>query len=365
MHIQLPPQRPSTAPIHTHTAHQPAPAHSRSQPLPHLLSNLLPYLSSHSILTPPKLLTCSPVPSHLLTLWDRTNAPNNLPPDLRSFLLTTDGLSLTWTVNIHTPHAPKTKSPIGEIYINSLESITQRNISPHYQTYTLSTSPHGTTYLAFTSKSTIPTATSPHPLTTSHQPPCILFHCLSTNTLHHLAPSFTSYFRLLIAHCGISGWEMSVTPLGLSRETEDWLNYLTPERARLIRKVRVTRMVMGRKAQANGAKLARESGYHSSAMGSNAMGDMIPNLMQRGDATIMDDSIVSWEEALKFWDDDSKDTDIDIPFELEKVEAMVALVEKGKPSSSNPPTGATAKPPVATGVTSPPLRRPYTAAARK
>ncbi|KAJ3049211.1 hypothetical protein HK097_009759 [Rhizophlyctis rosea] len=350
MYIQLPPPlRPSTAPVNFPqklplASHQPL----RSPPLPHLFSNLLQFLSSHSLLTQPKLLARPSVPSHLLTLWDRTHDPHAIPQDLGAFYLTTDGISLTYAANISPPNTTPDKPLVGEIHIFPLDKLlpfTTSPPSPIQTYYTLTTSPHGTTLLSFPTTQTQP-----------QTPPSIAFHSNHTSKTYPIATSFTSYFRLAIAHCGISGWELLYTPQGPPPDTENWLNYLVPDRARLIRKVRVAREALGRQKGQEDATGDEDKEQCSGVEG----------LVRAQDANQQPETdTIDWSKALSFWDSGSKDDDI--PFDLEKVEAMVALVEKGKGNGSAAGTSApmSAKPPLATGMSSSSVRRPYSSLGKR
>lgn len=37
---------------------------------------------------------------------------------------------------------------------------------------------------------------------------------------HFLADSFTSYFRMMLVHLGVLGWQQAFSPVGLSPSTE-------------------------------------------------------------------------------------------------------------------------------------------------
>ncbi|CAN0403148.1 unnamed protein product, partial [Ectocarpus sp. 13 AM-2016] len=37
---------------------------------------------------------------------------------------------------------------------------------------------------------------------------------------HFLADGFTSYFRMMVLHLGVLGWQQAFTPVGLSPTTE-------------------------------------------------------------------------------------------------------------------------------------------------
>ena len=47
---------------------------------------------------------------------------------------------------------------------------------------------------------------------------------------HYVAPSFSCYYRLLLVHLGILGWQNAYTPGGLSPLTVQWMRLYCPER---------------------------------------------------------------------------------------------------------------------------------------
>lgn len=62
-------------------------------------------------------------------------------------------------------------------------------------------------------------------------------------TLYYLSPSFTAYFRLMLAHLGIIGWQSFVTTRGLHSCTYNWLSFYAPDRAKLYTKSRVMKQI--------------------------------------------------------------------------------------------------------------------------
>ena len=59
--------------------------------------------------------------------------------------------------------------------------------------------------------------------------PQIWFQDLSCHWFF-IANSFTDYFRLMIMHLGIPGWQYAFTKVGLDPQTLQWFRFLTPER---------------------------------------------------------------------------------------------------------------------------------------
>jgi hypothetical protein len=46
-----------------------------------------------------------------------------------------------------------------------------------------------------------------------------------------LAKTFSSYFRLMVAHLGVVGWQMGLMDSGLPTWVHDWMSFYSPERA--------------------------------------------------------------------------------------------------------------------------------------
>ncbi|CAN0091622.1 unnamed protein product [Ectocarpus sp. 4 AP-2014] len=47
---------------------------------------------------------------------------------------------------------------------------------------------------------------------------------------HFLADGFTSYFRMMVLHLGVLGWQQAFTPVGLSPTTEQCMRWFCPDR---------------------------------------------------------------------------------------------------------------------------------------
>ncbi|TPX65191.1 hypothetical protein SpCBS45565_g05352 [Spizellomyces sp. 'palustris'] len=69
-----------------------------NRPLTILLAPLITYLQSCPLTTNINLDSGLPLTPHSLDTWDRLHAPDRLPQDLRSFLMVSDGMKLTWDV---------------------------------------------------------------------------------------------------------------------------------------------------------------------------------------------------------------------------------------------------------------------------
>ena len=60
-----------------------------------------------------------------------------------------------------------------------------------------------------------------------------VWFCDQERTWHFLADSFTAYYRLLIVHLGILGWQYAYTPQGLDPLTTQWMRLYCPQRLML------------------------------------------------------------------------------------------------------------------------------------
>ncbi|CAM9678165.1 unnamed protein product, partial [Discosporangium mesarthrocarpum] len=47
---------------------------------------------------------------------------------------------------------------------------------------------------------------------------------------HYMTGSFSSYFRMMVVHLGVLGWQHAYTPMGLSPATQQWMRLYCPDR---------------------------------------------------------------------------------------------------------------------------------------
>jgi len=60
-----------------------------------------------------------------------------------------------------------------------------------------------------------------------------VWFCDTDGHWHWLADSFASYYRLMIVHLGILGWQYIFTPQGLDALTMQWMRLYCPQRLML------------------------------------------------------------------------------------------------------------------------------------
>lgn len=163
--------------------------------------------------------------------WERKFHPMNLPPDVKSFLMSSDGLKLTW----HVRHGDDLL-PLGCMHINSLAEMAP--VPPE----------------ALLNQSGELCAELPPPLPTGLQAFDLDVECghgrvclISTGgrgdharaqvwfqdlgcTWCFVANSFTDYFRLMLLHLGLPNWHYAFTESGLDPVAKQWFRYLAPDR---------------------------------------------------------------------------------------------------------------------------------------
>lgn len=76
--------------------------------------------------------------------------------------------------------------------------------------------------------------------------PQIWFQDLSCHWFF-VANCFTDYFRLMIMHLGIPGWQYAFTKVGLDPQTLQWFRFLAPERLAIDMENRRNQEMMNKK----------------------------------------------------------------------------------------------------------------------
>ncbi|KAI9362513.1 hypothetical protein DFJ73DRAFT_773242 [Zopfochytrium polystomum] len=89
-----------------------------------------------------------------------------------------------------------------------------------------------------------------------------------------LARSFSSYFRLAVAHLGIIGWQLGMADAGMPRATADWLTFYSPERAAVDRRVRAALRAAERGDAAFGGRVGGVGGMAAPSMPARRIGQM-------------------------------------------------------------------------------------------
>jgi len=158
--------------------------------------------------------------------WEQKNSPHLLPPDLKAFLLESDGAHLSWGTEID----GNTSTEIGCIHVNAFsglvivkdEDFFRSAGVPERIAFELDTCPqtHGRVVLYY-----------PYG---NHTVPQVMF-ISPDGRWHYIAATFGDYFRLAVLNHGIPGWCFAYTEIGLSTQALEWMAYLVPHRLRVTR----------------------------------------------------------------------------------------------------------------------------------
>ncbi len=169
-------------------------------------------------------LECDPGPPVLagsVEEWAREHLPLRLPTDLAGFLETNDGLSLRWRAV-----CLQGDIVVGYIGVSSLAGIVRLEDAPprtaetpgHFVAYVLHRNPKiGDAALVYDVDSN------------DSGNPTVWFRDRGGGW-HFVAANFTCFFRLMLVHLGILGWELAYTPQGLMPLTVQWMRLYCPER---------------------------------------------------------------------------------------------------------------------------------------
>ncbi|CAB3980617.1 Hypothetical predicted protein, partial [Paramuricea clavata] len=170
-----------------------------------------------------------------------------LPNDLKDFYMTTDGISIQWSIEFDGGTLP-----IGNMEINSISSVTpinqsivvsddkptlldiddlsdeedlRGNVKPHFdeknKCFELDSC------LGFAKVCLVYKDIASVGVTDSSPEIWLLDRSLRWA---YLASSFQNYFRMLIVHLGLPLWQYRFTQVGLSPETKQWFNLYAPSR---------------------------------------------------------------------------------------------------------------------------------------
>ncbi|KAL5038274.1 Tubulin polyglutamylase complex subunit 2 [Batrachochytrium dendrobatidis] len=219
------------------------------------MPGVIPYLESCPDVTDLKIAAYPPCPHALVSRWTCTHGQNvlTLPSDLVQFLKCSDGLLFTWNVEIE--HSSRI---LGRMHIKSLVDMIQidsallpRSLDrvEYVQNPSLfgafvldECKSMGQVCLCYGFDTILPNNTRP----LAHNPslPTVWFRVESTSEWVFVAYSFTAYFRLMVAHLGILGWQMGYSAGGLSPFTSDWLCFYAPSTAMLHRQHRVSQSIV-------------------------------------------------------------------------------------------------------------------------
>ena len=166
-----------------------------------------------------------------LVTWEQRNPGLDLPPDVKSFLMSSDGFELSW----HARHGDDLL-PIGSMRMNSLSEMTpvpKEALQNEYgETCEELPPPLPTGLQAFDLDAKC-----------SYGRVCLLatggrgdsaraqvwFQDLGC-TWVFVANSFTDYFRLMLTHYGLPHWQYAFTSAGLDPIAKQWFRVVAPSR---------------------------------------------------------------------------------------------------------------------------------------
>lgn len=188
--------------------------------------------------------------SHESLMWEKKNAPYKLPKDLKNFLSLFNGVCLKWNVELG-----GREMQIGEIRVNKMEAIKPIDIEGTFETRSWSdvsaTAPDPKNCAAFLldshceigelvflyrldRKSMSADSADGVAAATGEGAPCYedpeVWFVDQSSRWHFIAKTFTQYFRLLVVHLGVHGWQLAFTPEGLHSTTQQWMGIFCKER---------------------------------------------------------------------------------------------------------------------------------------
>eukprot|EP00941_MAST-03F_sp_MAST-3F-sp1_P003319 g3319.t1 len=180
--------------------------------------NLIDYLNNIGI---EPVCTCnSPVSKDRIEQWEAKNYPYQLPASLKDFLSVTDGFTLNYDRELHGEDIS-----LGRIHINSLddivpllverEDISDASLCKDLVAFLLDDDPNAGHVALF--------------FVEGHQEPQVWFQDFGC-TWYPIAFDFTSFFRVLLTHVGVPGWQYAFTEIGLDPIAKQWLSVLAPVR---------------------------------------------------------------------------------------------------------------------------------------
>ncbi|XP_075951779.1 tubulin polyglutamylase complex subunit 2 isoform X2 [Anarhichas minor] len=175
-----------------------------------------------------------PAEKRSLLSWEQKNTCI-LPEDLRDFYLTTDGLTLTWSVKLDNECVP-----LGSMMINSVA-----RLCPLLQPVSLFSLPNAPSLadLDWEEEDDTESGTANAPAAPHFDSRSCIFELDSCGVVaqqseiwfldcslcwHLLTATFTSYYRLMITHLGLPEWQYAFTPYGPSPQAKQWASLYQP-----------------------------------------------------------------------------------------------------------------------------------------
>ena len=194
--------------------------------------SLINFLHHHEAVSNVKYAVEEPITSNakFLVSWPSVDPVTNekppvtLPDDYKAFLSCTNGLNLTYDIQL---------LPFGYLHINALDSMIAVNdvsmtelrktdVSVRYAFEIDFQQSNGRVALVYKQQEMEESASKEY--TTE-----IWFQDLGLQW-HFITHSFTQYFRLCLLHLGIPHWQYAFTTIGLPPQSKMWFAFLSPER---------------------------------------------------------------------------------------------------------------------------------------
>jgi len=176
--------------------------------------------------------------------WNRKHRPCSLPEDLAAFYNVTDGLSLTWKAQ-----SLESNITVGVLGIRALKDLCTQEVPFPGSTESTESSIsaiNGSELAKEIQEHRLPSKATA--LILDHNPKVgevALIYDASDESgatvngvwfkdlkeqWHYMAENFSCYYRLMIVHLGILGWQYAYTPAGLDPRSIQWMRLYIPER---------------------------------------------------------------------------------------------------------------------------------------
>ena len=153
----------------------------------------------------------SPASVKVMDAWERDNNVK-LPEDLRLIYMQTNGFHLNWSIALNGP-----ERSIGTLRLNTIQNLTKSNISSASICFNLEPN----ILLVYHSATSIPEIK--------------FFDPESQLKAFKICDSYSNYHRLSASFYGVIGWQLGYSFEGWPPQTHDWICYLDPKRAQLMR----------------------------------------------------------------------------------------------------------------------------------
>ena len=173
--------------------------------------------------------------------WDAANMPYRLPAELAAFLCMFDGLRFSWRVTM-----PQRGSVlVGSMRLNRLRDVARTPIDCPNSVFLSGERERGgssgATFAAFVLEHHPRVGKVALVYRNEHETsddaeraapgsgPQVWLQDLGCRW-HFLAENFSAYFRLMVVHLGIQGWQYAYTDVGLDEVTQQWMRLYCPQR---------------------------------------------------------------------------------------------------------------------------------------